>query len=142
MASYHITLLGNSNKILLMMNINIVDRRSFGSVLDIIRLANFVTKLTVRYEPCSKRACSLHLKENRGDTDWTDWWGWCLHACVSVALCQQTSSQGSCKDCPGISRRLVCLLCIVQLRKIVETQIELIGLSTCLCVGSTMSADN
>ena len=69
MASYHITLLGNSNKILLMMNINIVDRRSFGSVLDIIRLGNSLTKLTVRYEPCSKRACSLHLKENRGDTD-------------------------------------------------------------------------
>ena len=52
-----------------MMNINIVDRRSFGSVLDIIRLANSVTKLTVHCELCSKRACFLHLKENRGDTD-------------------------------------------------------------------------
>ena len=69
MASYDITLLGNSNKILLMMNINIVDKRSFGSVLDIIRLANSVTKLTVHCELCSKRACFLHLKENRGDTD-------------------------------------------------------------------------
>ena len=33
-------------------------RRSFGSVLDIIPLADTVTKLTARYEVCGKRAFS------------------------------------------------------------------------------------
>ncbi|KAF2291719.1 hypothetical protein GH714_035332 [Hevea brasiliensis] len=36
--------------------LNIVDRRSFGSVLDIIPLADSVTKLTARCELCGKRA--------------------------------------------------------------------------------------
>ena len=69
MASYHITLLGNSNKILLMMNINIVDGRSFGSVLDIIPLADSVTKLTACCELCGKRALFTLRKTEETQTE-------------------------------------------------------------------------
>ena len=69
MASYHISLLGNSNKILLMVNINIVDRRSFGSVLDIIPLADSVTKLTARCELCGKRAFFTLRKTTETETE-------------------------------------------------------------------------
>ena len=69
MASYHITLLGNSNKILLMMNINIVDKSSFGSVLDIIPLADSVTKLTARCELCGKRAFFTLRKTEETQTE-------------------------------------------------------------------------
>ena len=63
------TLLGNSNKILLMMNINIVDRRSFGSVLDIIPLADSVTKLTACCELCGKRALFTLRKTEETQTE-------------------------------------------------------------------------
>jgi len=29
----------------------------------------------------------LHFEEDKRDTDRTDWWGWCLHACLPPALC-------------------------------------------------------
>jgi hypothetical protein len=61
------------------------------------------------------KTCFLHLKKDRGDTDRTDWWGWCLYACMSTALCQRTSCCGSCKNGPGISEGSVWLLSVAQL---------------------------
>ena len=69
MTLHCITLLGNSNKILLMVNINILDRRSFGSVLDIIPLADSVTKLTSRCELCGKRAFFTLRKTEEAQTE-------------------------------------------------------------------------
>ena len=51
------------------MNINIVDRRSFGSVLDIIPLADSVTKLTSRCELCGKRAFFTLRKTEEAQTE-------------------------------------------------------------------------
>ncbi|GKV18762.1 hypothetical protein SLEP1_g29101 [Rubroshorea leprosula] len=44
-------------------------RRSFGSVLDIIRLADSVTKLTARCELCGKRASFLLRKTEETQTE-------------------------------------------------------------------------
>lgn len=39
-----------------MLSLILIDRRSFGSVLDVVPLADTVTKLTARCEMCGKRA--------------------------------------------------------------------------------------
>lgn len=53
----------------LMVNEYIVGRRSFGSVLDIIPLADSVTKLTARCELCQKRAFFTLRKTEEKQTE-------------------------------------------------------------------------
>lgn len=64
-----IAMLGNCNKIPLMVDVNIVGRRSFGSVLDIIPLADSVTKLTARCELCRRRAFFTLRKTEETQTE-------------------------------------------------------------------------
>ncbi|GKV18764.1 hypothetical protein SLEP1_g29103 [Rubroshorea leprosula] len=52
-----------------MVHSNIPGRRSFGSVLDIIRLADSVTKLTARCELCGKRAFFTLRKTEETQTE-------------------------------------------------------------------------
>jgi hypothetical protein len=52
-----------------MVDVNIVGRRSFGSVLDIIPLADSVTKLTARCELCRRRAFFTLRKTEETQTE-------------------------------------------------------------------------
>lgn len=51
------------------LHITIIGRRSFGSVLDIIPLANSVTKLTARCEICGKQAFFTLRKTKETQTE-------------------------------------------------------------------------
>ncbi|KAK9991757.1 hypothetical protein SO802_026742 [Lithocarpus litseifolius] len=59
----------DGKRVLLMMNINIFDRRSFGSLLDRIPLADFVIKLTACCELCGKRAFFTLTKREETQTE-------------------------------------------------------------------------
>ena len=74
----------------------LVDRRSFGSVLDIIPLADSVTKFNYW------ETCFLYLKEDRWDKQ--NWLAELMSICLYIgrALCQRASSERSCKECRGI----------------------------------------
>lgn len=46
----------------------------------------------------------LYFEEDRRYTDGTDWWGWCLYACLPPALYQWTSCHCSGKECSRIPK--------------------------------------